>query len=216
MKKYRPAAANGVNGAAWLGRILLSSFFSSKKLPRFARMSAKADPTLVEQLFELDQSRMHLTALALAYLSSEVTPDLALMLLQGSRKTILNLSVGHRPVGIDRMLSHLPPKVLTAESYRKLTDLLLVPATAKFLHHRTSITEQIITGLHTLPAALRSAAIMSMFSPFGRMLLFVDGLRFLASRTGLPFESLANQIGPVPARPSRRKNNTASRRFAFA
>ena len=25
MKKYRPAAANGVNGAAWLGRILLSS-----------------------------------------------------------------------------------------------------------------------------------------------------------------------------------------------
>jgi hypothetical protein len=25
MKKYRPAAANGVNGAAWLGRLLLSS-----------------------------------------------------------------------------------------------------------------------------------------------------------------------------------------------
>src|ERR1035437_9771635 len=24
MKKYRPAAANGVNGAAWLGRLLLS------------------------------------------------------------------------------------------------------------------------------------------------------------------------------------------------
>jgi len=107
------------------------------------------------------------------------------------------LSVGHRPVGIDRVLSHLPPKVLTAESYRKLTDLLLVPATAKFLHHRTSITDLIITGLHTLPAALRSVAIMSMFSPFSRMLLFVDGLRFLASRTGLPFESLANQIGAL-------------------
>src|SRR5476651_644142 len=116
----------------------------------------ETEPTLVELLFELDQSRMHLTALALAHLSSEVTPDLVLILLQGSRKTILNLSVGHRPVGIDRVLSHLPPKVLTAESYRNLTDLLLVPATAKFLHHRTSITEQIITGLHTLPAALRS------------------------------------------------------------
>src|SRR5665811_1945948 len=157
----------------------------------------EAEPTLVELLFDLDQSRMHLTALALAHLSSEVTPDLVLILLQGSRKTILNLSVGHRPIGIDRVLSHLPPKVLTAESYRKLTDLLLVPATAKFLHHRTSITEQIITGLHTLPAALRSVAIMSMFSPFCRMLLFVDGLRFLASRTGLPFESLANQIGAL-------------------
>jgi protein-disulfide isomerase-like protein with CxxC motif len=38
---------------------------------------------------------------------------------------------------------------------------------------------------------------MSMFNPFGRMILFVDGLRFLASRTGLPFESLANQIGAL-------------------
>jgi hypothetical protein len=157
----------------------------------------EGDPTLVELLFELDQVRMHLTALALAHMTGEVTPDLALILLQGSRKTILNLSVGHRPVGIDRVLSHLPPKVLTAESYRKLTDLLLVPATAKFLHHRTSITDQIITGLHTLPAALRTVAIMSMFNPFGRMILFVDGLRFLASRTGLPFESLTNQIGAL-------------------
>src|SRR5450759_4223373 len=162
----------------------------------------EADPTLVELLFDLDQSRMHLTALALAHMTGEVTPDLALMLLQGSKNAILNLSVGHRPVGIDRVLSHLPPKVLTAESYRKLTDLLLVPATAKFLHHTTSITDLKITGLHTLPAALRSVAIMSMFNPFSRMFLFVDGLRFLASRTGLPFDSLANQIGaldqPVP------------------
>jgi hypothetical protein len=136
---------------------------------------------------------MHLMALALAHMTGEVTPDVAVMLLQESRKTILNLSVGHRPIGIDRVLSHLPPKVLTAESYRNLTDLLLVPATAKFWHHRTSITAQIITGLHTLPAALRTVAIMSMFSPVSRMVLFVDGLRFLAARTGLPFESLANQ-----------------------
>jgi hypothetical protein len=157
----------------------------------------EAEPTLVELLFDLDQSRMHLMALALAHMTGEVTPDVAVMLLQESKKTILNLSVGHRPVGIDRALSHLPPKVLTAESYRNLTDLLLVPATAKFLHHRTSITEQIITGLHTLPAALRTVAIMSMFSPVSRMVLFVDGLRFLASRTGLPFELLANQIGAL-------------------
>jgi hypothetical protein len=35
---------------------------------------------------------MHLIALALAHMSGDVTPDLALMLLQGSRKTILNLA----------------------------------------------------------------------------------------------------------------------------
>ena len=156
----------------------------------------EAEPTLVELLFELDQSRMHVTALALAHLSSEVTPDLAVILLQGSRKTILNLSVGHRPVGIDRVLSHLPPKVLTAESYRKLTDLLLVPATAKFLHHRTSITEQIITGLHTLPAALRSVAIMSMFNPFSRMLLFVEACDFW--RHPRVCHSYRSQIKSVP------------------
>src|SRR5450759_4723342 len=86
----------------------------------------EGEPTLVELLFDLDQSRMHLTALALAHMTGEVTPDLALILLQGSRKTILNLSVGHRPVGIDRVLSHLPPKVLTAESYRKLNGCGLI------------------------------------------------------------------------------------------
>src|ERR1019366_1699986 len=74
---------------------------------------------------------------------------------------------------------------------------MVFPFKLESAHHRTSITEQIITGLHTLPAALRSVAIMSMFNPFSRMLLFVDGLRFLASRTGLPFESLANQIGAL-------------------
>jgi hypothetical protein len=78
------------------------------------------------------------------------------------------LSVGNHPVGISRALRRLPPKVVTAEIYRKLVDLLNDPATAKFLHHRTSITDLIITGLHTLPAALRSVAIMSMFNPFTR------------------------------------------------
>jgi hypothetical protein len=155
------------------------------------------EPSLVELLFELDQSRMHLTALALAHLSSEITPDLALILLQGSRKTVLNLSVGHRPVGINRVLRHLPPKVLTAESYRNLTDLLFDPATAKFLHHTGSITEVIINGLHRLPAALRSVAIMSMFNRIGGMIWFADGLRFLAERTDLPFDALANQIGAL-------------------
>ena len=67
---------------------------------------------------------MHLIALALAHMNGDVTPDLALILLQESRKTVLNLSVGHRPVGIGRALRRLPPKALAAESYRKLVDLL--------------------------------------------------------------------------------------------
>ena len=46
-------------------------------------------PHLLELLIEVDHGRMHLIALALAHLSGEVTPDLALKLLQGSKKAIL-------------------------------------------------------------------------------------------------------------------------------
>src|SRR5450759_3649632 len=35
----------------------------------------ETEPTLVELLFELDQSRMHLTALALAHMTGEITPE---------------------------------------------------------------------------------------------------------------------------------------------
>jgi hypothetical protein len=161
------------------------------------RQAIEVEPRLVELLFNLDHARMHLTALALAHMNDDVTPDLALMLLQESRKTVLNLSVGHRPVGIGRALCRLPPKVLAAEIYRNLVDLLNDPVPAKFLHHTASITELIIAGLHNLPPALRSAAIMAMFNQIDDMIWFVNGLRFLASRTGLPFESLANQIGAL-------------------
>ena len=52
----------------------------------------EAEPTLVELLFDLDQSRMHLTALALAHMTGEVTPDLVLILLQGSSSSLKNLT----------------------------------------------------------------------------------------------------------------------------
>src|SRR5450756_2942476 len=77
------------------------------------RQAIEVEPRLVELLFDLDHARMHLIALALAHMSGDVTPDLALILLQGSKKTILNLSVGYRPVGIGRALRRLPPKAVS-------------------------------------------------------------------------------------------------------
>lgn len=155
------------------------------------------EPKLVELLFDLDHARMHLTALALAHINGDVTPDLALILLQESKKTILNLSVGHCPVGIGRALRRLPPKVLPAESYRYLVDLLDEPVPAKVLHHTGSITDQLLACLHHLPAALRTAAIMSMFNRIDGMTRFVDGLRVLASRAGVRFDTLARQVGAL-------------------
>src|SRR5450830_517200 len=161
------------------------------------RQAIEVEPRLVELLFDLDHARMHLIALALAHMNDDVTPDLALILLQESRKSILNLSVGHRPVGIGRALRQLPPKVLAAEIYRNLVDLLNDPVPAKFLHHTDSITDLLITGLHNLRPALRSAAIMAMFNQIDGMIWFADGLRVLASRTDLPFDALAKEIGAL-------------------
>src|ERR1017187_8980439 len=157
----------------------------------------EVEPRLVELLFDLDHARMHLIALALAHMSGDLTPDLALILLQDSKKAILNFSFGHRPVGIARALRRLPPKVLAAEIYRKLVDLLDDPVPAKFLHHTGSITDLLITGIHRLPAGLRTVAIMAMFNQIDDMIWFVDGIKFLASRTGLGFEPLAHQIGAL-------------------
>ena len=107
------------------------------------------------------------------------------------------LSVGHCPVGIGRALRRLPPKVLSSDLYRNLVNLLDDPVTGKFLHHTGSITDLMIAGLHNLPPALRRPPIMAMFDRVDGMISFADGLRFLASRTVLPFDVVANQIGAL-------------------
>jgi hypothetical protein len=90
----------------------------------------EVEPRLVELLFDLDPTRMHLMALALAHLASDVTPDLALILLQGTRKTILNLSLGHHhPFGLKRALSTCrrkfsPPKAIATSLRCSPTDRL--------------------------------------------------------------------------------------------
>ncbi len=158
----------------------------------------EGEPGLIEPLFNLDHTRMHLMAFALAHLASDVTPDFALMLLNGSTKTILNLTLGHHhPFGLNRALAHLPPKVLAGESYRNLAALLTDRPTAKFLHHRQSIDEKMIAGLSTLPADLRRPAVLAMFGKVEGMDKFVGGLRCLAARAGLPLEALASQISSL-------------------
>lgn len=165
----------------------------------YARLgkAIEAEPTLIHRVVDLDHARLHLIALALAHLPTDVPPDLALILLTGPSKEILKLSVGHRPVGIARALHHLPPTVLPEEAYRNLVDLLADPVTGKFLHHSSSITEPIIAGLSRLPRALRTAAIMGLFNRIDGIPKFVDGLQVVASLAGLPFDTLATEIGAL-------------------
>src|ERR1039458_3811837 len=83
------------------------------------RQAIEVEPRLVELLFDLDHARMHLIALALAHMNGDVTPDVALILLQESRKAILKLSVGHRPVGIGRALSRCAQPFAHPQKFRR-------------------------------------------------------------------------------------------------
>ena len=140
---------------------------------------------------------MHLLALGLAYARKDITPALAFLLLERSRQEIVETIFGYRPTGLDRILRHLPDKVLSAHTYRKLIDLLNDGATATFLHHSKAITEAKLIGLHTLPPALRQPAVMMMLDRVDGRDGLVDGLRFLADRAGLSFDIVAAEIGAL-------------------
>ena len=155
------------------------------------------EPRLLEPLVKIDRARMHLLALGLAYARKDITPALAFLLLERSRQEIVETIFGYRPTGLDRILRHLPDKVLSAHTYRKLIDLLNDGATATFLHHSKAITEAKLIGLHNLPSALRRPAVMMMLDRVDGRDGLVDGLRFLAARAGLSFEIVAAEIGAL-------------------
>ena len=156
-----------------------------------------AKPALLAALVTIGKARMHLVGLALAHLKDEITADLALVLLRSAHKAVLDLSLGHRPAGLYRVLTHLPPTVLDAEIYRNLVDLLVDPSTAKLLHQSASIDASTITNLCALPAPLRRPAIMTILDRIEPRNEFVAALRFLASRAALPFDTLATQLGSL-------------------
>jgi hypothetical protein len=75
-----------------------------------------AEPTLLADLFEMSQSRMHLIALALAHLEPPLPPEIGRLLTHGSPRQVLEQVLGHCPVGIRRALHRLPGKsAATAE-----------------------------------------------------------------------------------------------------
>ena len=153
------------------------------------------EPDLLERLIRIDQRRMHLLALGLAHAREQITPALAWLLLEKSRKEIVETMFGYQPTGLGRILRHLPEKVLTAHTYRKLIDLLNDGVIATFLHHCPSISEATLIGLHNLPPVLRRPAIIAMGDRIDGLNRLVSGLRLLAARADVPFDQMASQIG---------------------
>ena len=141
-----------------------------------------AEPTLLADLFEMSQSRMHLIGLALAHLEPPQPPEIGRLLTHGSPRQVLDRVLGHCPVGIRRALHRLPVKALQRQNYRRLVLLLADPDSGKVLHHAEKIDDLTIRVLADLPQPL-SRPLAFAVSDWPRKLNgLADGLRFLVSR----------------------------------
>lgn len=174
---------------------LLTPFgWTTESLARLAR----AEPALLIHLFDLDRSRMHLIALALAHVDRRVPPEFGLFLACASSREIVDRVLGRRPAGITRALRRLPDEVLRRESYRHLVDLLKEPESAKFLNYADWIDESTIRLLREVPVPLRRVFLSATKFCFQRPYGFADALRFLVARGGAPsYESLVSDLATV-------------------
>jgi hypothetical protein len=138
----------------------------------------RADRSLFADLFAIDRSRMHLIALAVAHLSLPVPPEIGSLLVRASTRQVLNQVLGRPPVGIRRVLRHLPEAVLIRENYQRLVDLLVDPQAAKVLHHTDQIDDTAIRVLTDLPQKLRQPLAFAVAGWPRKLHGFTDSLQF--------------------------------------
>jgi hypothetical protein len=173
-------AANGIgNGNARTHSPgYLMAPFSWAATPLAAML--ETDPSLYSALFTLSRRRMHLIALSVAHWHGAIDAHFARLVMVGVPATVLDHVFGRRPPGLKRALGHLPVGVLPRDSYLYLIELLEEPAAAKLLNHVYCLSEEYLTGLHSIPSPLRriaAGAIREGVSPTG----LGDGLRLLAA-----------------------------------
>jgi hypothetical protein len=145
----------------------------------------QSEPGLLTHLFELDRTRMHVIALALAHLDGSSAPQLAPVLFRASIREVLHRVLGRSPAGIKRVLRRLPFAVLSRQGYVRLTELLDDPRSAKLLLHfdQTEITDSTVRVLYEVPDALRPVlAGLVRFEGIESLDHLPDGLRLLTSR----------------------------------
>jgi hypothetical protein len=83
-----------------------------------------ADPRLLVDLFGVSRERMHLIALALAHMEGPGSLETASLFIRDSTRGVLQRVLKRCPIGIKRVLKHLPPQVLRRQNYIALVALL--------------------------------------------------------------------------------------------
>lgn len=155
------------------------------------------EPGLLADLIHLSRIRMHLIALALAHVEGDVPAEFGQILFRGSAGDILDAVIGRRPVGLKRVVQCLPGRVLEAESYRRLVQLLDDPAAAKLLYHAGEIDDPAIKIIDDVPVALRSV-VFAMQDWFRGMESLNDGLRYLVRRGGASsFDAFVSDLAHI-------------------
>jgi hypothetical protein len=161
---------------------------------------ADSDPRLFADLFRLNRLRIHIMALALAHMETELRPEIGRFLLRGLASEVVVRALGRGPpVGLSRALAHMPSYVLARESYRHLIELLDHQASAHLLFYPDNIDNSIIELLYGVPAPLRRPALllaMRRGGGFAQLAGLADGLAVLVARGAAPsFDALVAELG---------------------
>jgi hypothetical protein len=155
-------------------------------------------PAICVNLCKIGRARMHLIALALAYLEDQLTSDLARLLVCGSVRQIITETLRHDlPAGLSRAVAHMPANALAKESYRRLIELLHHGPTAKLLFHVDAINDAMVDVIYHTPATLRRPVMllaMNRGSDWSRFAGLSDGLRILVGR-GSQLQRTGQQFG---------------------
>jgi hypothetical protein len=156
---------------------------------------------LLVDLFGVTRERMHLIALALAHMEGLGSLETASLLIRDPTRAVLQRVLRRCPIGIKRVLKHLPPQVLRRQNYVALVDLLDNPESARVLHHATSINDLVIQVLAELPPSLRRP-LSSAVPDWPRTLVGLSqGLQFLVCRGAKgSFDDLVASLAAVTAR----------------
>jgi hypothetical protein len=156
-------------------------------------------PHLLVDLLAIDCQRMHIIAMTLANLESEVTAELAELLMRGSVRTVTEHISTLDPIIVERVLGRrFPSSVLERTSYQRLVTLLAESNASSFLQYADYVSDFIISTLHGLPPPLRDACVINLLDPVKLKYGFSDGLRFLVSRGVAPsFEALVSELAAI-------------------
>jgi len=158
-----------------------------------------AKPHLLVDPLAIDCQRMHLIALALANLESEITPELAEMLMRGSVRAVMEHIPTSDPDSMEQVFDrHFPSSVLERKSYQRLVALLADSNASRFLQNADYVSDFVISTLHGLPPVLRNVCVVDVLDPIELDCGFSNGLHFLVSRGAAPsFEALVSELAAI-------------------